>query len=332
MTQPPEIPKHYTPQWLSQSQWLSVRGWRYHVHRWSAAHTPATSPLLVLLHGWMDVGASYQFLVDAIFRREGAIRDVVAPDWRGFGRTSGPETDSYWFADYYADLDALLDQLSPHTPVDLCGHSMGGNVVMGYAGIRPHRVRRLINLEGFGMPQTRASQAPTRLAQWLDELREPQSFKDYDSLDSVAQRLQSNNPRLSVDKASWLAPHWSRPRADGRWEIQGDPAHKRVHPQLYRWEENEALWQRIRAPLLWVQGDDNHVERWWKGRYTLAEFQQRLKSVACVEQEVLPHCGHMLHHDQPEALAQRLLAFLDAPAEHFSAATSASAPPDRPPA
>ena len=314
MTQPPEIPKVYTPQRLAQSQWWPVRSWRYHVHRWPAAPDAARAPLLVLLHGWMDVGASYQFLVDALYQHEGAAREVVAPDWRGFGHTSRPPTDSYWFADYYADLDALLDQLSPDAPVDLCGHSMGGNVVMGYAGIRPHRVRHLINLEGFGMPQTRASQAPTRLAQWLDELRQPQAFKDYDSLASVAARLQANNPRLSADKAAWLAPHWSRPTAAGRWEIQGDPAHKRVHPQLYRWEENEALWRRITAPLLWVQGDDDHIERWWKGRYTLAEFQQRLQCVDRVQQAVLRDCGHMLHHEQPHALAQHLLTFLQASA------------------
>ena len=43
----------------------------------------------------------------------------------------------------------------PTQPVDLLGHSMGGNVVMSYAGVRPERVRRLINLEGFGLPDSR---------------------------------------------------------------------------------------------------------------------------------------------------------------------------------
>jgi pimeloyl-ACP methyl ester carboxylesterase len=36
--------------------------------------------------------------------------------------------------------------------VDLVGHSMGGNIAMLYAGVRPARIRRLVNLEGFGMP------------------------------------------------------------------------------------------------------------------------------------------------------------------------------------
>ena len=110
-------------------------------------------PLLVMVHGFMDVGASFQFVVDAMAAAGDGARCVVAPDWRGFGRSEAPgATDAYWFADYLGDLDALLDALSPDAPVDLLGHSMGGNVAMAYAGVRPGRVRRLVNLEGFGLP------------------------------------------------------------------------------------------------------------------------------------------------------------------------------------
>ena len=54
-----------------------------------------------------------------------------------------------------AYLDALLDALSPGRPVDLLGHSMGGNIAMSYAGVRPARIRRLVNLEGFGLPDAK---------------------------------------------------------------------------------------------------------------------------------------------------------------------------------
>ena len=116
----------------------------------------ADRPTLVMLHGWMDVGASFQFVVDALAGIDGFERAIAAPDWRGFGLTEGPPVDSYWFPDYLGDLDALLDALSPHIPVDLAGHSMGGNAAMIYAGVRPQRVRRLVNLEGFGMPAAAA--------------------------------------------------------------------------------------------------------------------------------------------------------------------------------
>ena len=114
---------------------------------------------MVLLHGWMDVSASFQFVVDALERDW----DVYAPDWRGYGLTAWAGSDSYWFADYLADLDFLLEKIAPEKPLDLVGHSMGGHVGGLYAGVRPARVARFVNLEGFGLAVTRPDQAPTLL-------------------------------------------------------------------------------------------------------------------------------------------------------------------------
>jgi pimeloyl-ACP methyl ester carboxylesterase len=303
----------YTPRRIAQSRFVTVRGLAYHLLDWGVAATGR--PPLVMLHGWMDVAASFQFVVDALAAQGDGERRIVAADWRGFGLTETPtETDAYWFADYLGDLDALLDRLSPDAPVDLLGHSMGGNVAMLYAGVRPGRVRRLVNLEGFGQPETRAEQAPARLARWLDELKAPAALRDYASLEAVAARLRKTNPRLAGDRADWLAAHWSRRRAaDGRFEILGDAAHKRVNPVLYRKDEALACWRRIEAPVLWVEGECTDLAPWWGERYTKPQFHERLSIVPRVERHVLAGAGHMLHHDQPEALARVLKAFLDAP-------------------
>ena len=262
-----------------------------------------------MLHGWMDVGASFQFVVDALATE----RCVIAPDWRGFGRSEAPAADSYWFPDYLGDLDALLDAMLPDRAVDLLGHSMGGNVVMLYAAVRPQRVRRLVNLEGFGLPESRPQQAPRRYAAWLDELKEPEQLRTYASVDEVAERLRKNNPLLSAARAAWLAPHWSERRDDGRWHILGDPAHKRTNPVLYQKAEVLECWKLIEAPLLWVEGDRTDVSKWWGNRYPRADFDARLALVPKVQSQVLSPAGHMLHHDQPEALAGHLETFLDAP-------------------
>jgi pimeloyl-ACP methyl ester carboxylesterase len=296
----------YQPRRAAASRFVTLRGLAHHLLEWGdAALATAERPTLVMLHGWMDVAASFQFVVDALPDD----RHVVAMDWRGFGLTATPPTDSYWFADYLADLDALLDTLAPAQPVDLVGHSMGGNVVMLYAGIRPERVRRLVNLEGFGMPATRPAMAPKRYRQWLDELRQPVQLRTYESLAAVADRLRQTNPLLPPDKAAWLAAHWSRPGADGRHEILADPAHKRSSPVLYHVDEVLECWKRIAAPLLWVDGDRTDIGKWWGDRYPRAEFEARLAVVPRVERCRLSPAGHMLHHDQPEALAARLVAF-----------------------
>ncbi|MGA0611708.1 alpha/beta fold hydrolase [Caldimonas sp. KR1-144] len=297
----------YLPRRVARSMSVPVRGLDYHVLAWGAPR--AGVPPLVMMHGWMDVAASFQFVVDALAQE----RQVFAADWRGFGASAAPQpTDSYTFADYLGDLDALLDALSPDAPVDLCGHSMGGNVVMLYAGVRPERVRRLVNLEGFGLPRTKPQHAPKRYRQWLDELKTPQRLRDYESLDEVADRLRQNNPRLAPAFARWLAPHWAREdAASGRWVIQGDPAHKRTSANLYQVDEALACWQQIEAPLLWIEGRNTDLVKWWGDRYTLAEFHERLAVVKNVERHALADCGHMLHHDQPQQVAALIEAFLD---------------------
>jgi pimeloyl-ACP methyl ester carboxylesterase len=309
----------YLARRVAHSTFLPIRGLNYHVHHWGDASlvTPERPPL-VMVHGWMDVGASFQFAVDALAAHEGFERWVIAPDWRGFGLSDSSGADSYWFPDYVGDLDALLDAIVPDGAVDLVGHSMGGNVVMAYAGVRAQRIRRLVNLEGFGLPAAQPHQAPRRLLQWLDELKTPQALRSYDSLDGVAERLQKNNPLLPADKAAWLAPHWARQRtgegddaqAGGRWHILGDPAHKRANPVLYRAEEHVAMWQRIAAPVLWAEGDRTDMAKWWGDRYPRAEFEARLAVVPVVQRVLLSPCGHMLHHDQPEALAGHMAQFL----------------------
>jgi pimeloyl-ACP methyl ester carboxylesterase len=265
---------------------------------------------LVMVHGWMDVAASYQFVVDA-FAQD---RHVIAPDWRGYGLTELPHTDNYWFPDYLADLDFLLDHYAPEAPVDLVGHSMGGNIAMLYAGTRPERIRRLVNLEGFGMPATRPSQAPGRYAKWIGELkafhRGDMALKTYDSVEGVAQRLMKTNRRLTRDKAEWLAGHWARQEADGRWHILGDAAHKIINANLFRVDEVLELYRAIRAPVLAVEASDDSLGQWWQGRFTLEEYHERLKAVSDLRLGHVEDAGHMLHHDRPEQLAKLIEEFL----------------------
>jgi pimeloyl-ACP methyl ester carboxylesterase len=307
----------YQAQRISHSEFVPIRNLSYHVRVWGKPQ-PGVAPL-VLMHGWMDVAASYQFLVDAFSEAFATGRHIIAPDWRGFGLTTAEPVDNYWFADYMADLDFLLDHYSPAAPVDLVGHSLGGNVVMQYAGVRPARIRKLINLEGFGMPQGRATQAPKRLATWMDELKTLNSgtmqLKTYDSADGVAQRLMKTNPRLARDaagqgRAAWLAQHWAVENKQGQWEILGDVAHKISGANVSHVDEVLAMYAAITAPVLFVQASDDSMTTWYGTRFTLAEFHERLKVVPNVTKAVIADSGHMFHHDQPLALAKLIEDFV----------------------
>ena len=286
----------------SRSEFVAIRGLQYHVRHWGKEG----APLIVMLHGWMDVSASFQFVVDHLQQDW----HVIAPDLRGFGLTETPGTDTYWFPDYLGDLDALLDHYAPDGAINLLGHSMGANVVGLYAGTRPERVRRLVNLEGFGLPTTFPEQAPGRYRKWLDELRQKPVLRTYASQAEVAARLQKTNPRLSHERAAFLSGFWAKENAQGRWEILGDPAHKQTSPLLFHVEEVMACWQQITAPVLWMQADDTNVWHWMGAKEEAQkEIDRRLSHIPHLQKEMIMDAGHMLHHDQPALLAQLIEDF-----------------------
>jgi pimeloyl-ACP methyl ester carboxylesterase len=289
----------------SRSEYVDIRGLKYHIRHWGTEGAPK----LFMLHGWMDVAASFQFVVDALQKDW----HVIAPDWRGFGLTEGNGSDTYWFPDYLGDLDDILDHYSAGSPTTLVGHSMGGNIACIYAGARPARVARIVNLEGFGLPSTRPDQAPERYAKWLDEIRHKPKMRPYDSQEEVAERLRKTNPRLSAERASFLSAHWAAPNASGEWIILGDPAHKMTNPVLYRIEEVLACWKAIKADVLWVEADDTDALRWMGPKESAREeIDRRLKAFAKVKTVTVMDASHMLHHDQPEKIAALIEDFLSA--------------------
>lgn len=287
----------------SRSEFISVRTLRYHIRHWGSPG----APMLFMLHGWMDVSASFQFVVDALQRSW----HVVAPDWRGFGLSDPLPGATSWFPDYLADLDAILEHYSPGRQAVLVGHSMGGNIAMVYAGVRPQRVSRLINLEGVGLACTEPGEAPRRYANWLDELRDPPGLSTYAGKSDVAKRLQMNNPRLERSRAEFLAGHWAQEGRNGRWEILADPAHKRVNPVLYRVDEITACWQQIQAPVLWVEAQESISMRWPGTPPDIRkEVERRIRHIPNATVAVIEGAGHMVHHDQPEKIAGLIERFI----------------------
>ncbi|MGZ9030625.1 MAG: alpha/beta fold hydrolase [Burkholderiaceae bacterium] len=291
----------------SRSRYVTIRGLRHHLREWGPADA-GPERRLFMLHGWMDVSASFQFVVDAL----GSDWQVIAPDWRGFGLSERTPGDCYWFPDYVADLEFILDQVQGNAPAHVVGHSMGGNVALLYAGARPARVRSIVNLEGLGLHASHPEQAPGRFAQWFDELKAGGSLRDYADRAEVTARLQKNNPRLTAERAAFLARHWAEPDGNGRFRVAGDPAHRIVNPVLYRLDEAMACWKAITSPALMVLATETdalrHVAR--DREQALEEVRRRFSAVPGAEQATVAEAGHMLHHDQPEAVAQLIGDFL----------------------
>lgn len=289
------------PHLPSRSEFFSIRGLRYHVRHWG----PDDAPRLFLLHGWMDCSATFQFLVDALHQAW----HLVAPDWRGYGETEWLGRP-YWFPDYYADLDALLRHYSPDEPARIVGHSMGASIGATYAAVRPERVARLVMLDFLGLPPNPEQNLPDQIGKWLDAIDAAPALRVYENPEALARRLMAANPRLREDRAQWLARNISRPHAAGGIELACDPWHKVPSPTRYDIDDVMDTWRRIRAPLLKIIADQGYVAQRFSPES--AEYQRRIACFATARVVPLADAGHNVQHDQPEAVAAEIEAFMAA--------------------
>jgi pimeloyl-ACP methyl ester carboxylesterase len=290
----------YIPLRPPRHEHLSVRGLKHRLTWWG---DPTDTPI-VLLHGFQDCGDTWQFLVDCL----PDTWSLVAPDWRGFGGTDWAP-GGYWYPDYLADLEALLDVLVPRKPARVIAHSMGANVAVLYAGIRPQRLEWVVNLEGLGLGRTQPEAAPARYAEWLDQLKGPLKDGWFGSVQQLANVLRKRNPRLRPDRALFVARAWTRD-ADYGVRLAFDPRHRFVNPVLYRREEAEACWSRIEIPMLLVMGaSSGHLER--RRRDFSEEYLRGI--FRTVQTITLPGLGHMMHHENPQAVAEQIVPFVLSP-------------------
>ncbi|MBS4019694.1 MAG: alpha/beta hydrolase [Dechloromonas sp.] len=284
----------------SRSEFLDANGVRLHIRRWGNPEAPT----LFLLHGWMDVSASWQFVVDELQQDW----NIVAPDWRGFGPSQWLDRP-YFFAEHMGDMLAIIERYAPQGQVRLAGHSMGGIIATLYAGLYPDRVEKLISLEGFGIAPTTPDMAAGRYRHWLGELKNPPRLHVYPDRPAFARRLMKTDPYLTQARADFLSRHLAR-IGDGTTKggeyrhgiiWNGDRWHKAMSPNLFRLEESMAIWRDITCPVLWVAGRQSWIVRDFATRP--GDWEARRACFADVREAWIDQADHMLHHDQPEQVA-----------------------------
>jgi len=281
----------------SRSEFVGVRGAQVHVRRWGNPE----APLLVLLHGWMDQSATFQFMVDAL-RGDW---NVLAPDWPGSGRSDSVGGDPMT-ASWVADLDAFLALYTPCQPARLVAHSMGAQVGTLYCGLRPHRVAGLVNLDGLApMPPEEPQAELDRLRRWLDHAADPRPARVVDGVATIASELMARNRRLTPGQAAYLAGQFTRALPDGRVELLVDPRQTRVGsvPRFPLGVINAAL-ANFPGPMLWILGGRSpHAGMFARTPDGARLLEERFASAVQGRQVTLADAGHNVQHDEPHQVA-----------------------------
>jgi len=273
-------------------------GLAYHVLEWGADEPHDHTVLL--LHGFLDIAWSWRATVEAGLAGR---FHLVAPDFRGHGDSDRVGAGGYYyFADYLADVHALVKQVG-RTRVSIVGHSMGGSVASYYAGSFPSRLHRLALLEGLG-PPAQSPPGPERVVAWLNGWERVRATppRSYASVDEAAARLREHDRLLDATLARELAEHGTFEGADGRRRFKHDPLHATTGPYGYQLDSAQRFWRAITCPVLLVDGAESE--------YRLMDVADRVNCFMQVHHEILPGAGHMMQRHQPAPLATLLADFL----------------------
>jgi pimeloyl-ACP methyl ester carboxylesterase len=260
---------------------------------------------LVLVHGFLDQAHSWSPFVAALQKLIKQPLWIIAPDCRGHGDSGWVGAGGYYhFPDYVLDLDRIVQGLGIKT-MKLIGHSMGGTISFLYTGSFPQRVVRLVLIEGIGPPSMAFSDAPARMEKWIAEVnqRGRKHFRQYSSIRAGAEQLRQTNPRLDAELALHLARSGMKQSSAGKWVWKFDPLHRTTAPQPFYAGQAIEFLRRIACPVLIVDGAESRQIR----RH---DSKQRLEEIRDRKQVVIENAGHMVHQDNPLALAKVVAEFL----------------------
>ncbi len=265
---------------------------------------PGTGPRVLALPGFLDCAGSFAALASecAAFCRLSAL------DWRGHGASSsGGEGASFHQLDHLKDLLGLLESLRAknEAPDVLVAHSMGGILACLLAGALPDRCPpKILLLDALGGTPGDAALHWDRWAKMLlasQEIRPP--FRVAPNREAALQRIQKRQKHLPADASERLLDSIGETQEDGtvRWRL--DPRLLGPNPFVFPEEHWLELLGRITAAVTVVIPEYGVL-----ARHPAAA--SRLAALRHAERVDIVACGHPVHLEQPQAVAQALAAML----------------------
>jgi pimeloyl-ACP methyl ester carboxylesterase len=258
-------------------------------------------PSLVLVHGGLDHARNWDWVARSLREHY----HVYALDLRGHGNSGWAFGAMYNIAEHVLDLSALLDIIDDF-PVRLIGHSLGGVIVLHYAGVYPERVHKAISIEGVGFSPKHRVHGPAsqRLRYWMEEVRnmEKRHQKSYPTLEEAIARMKEANPHLSDEVARHLTLHGTNWDAEGSFVWKFDNYARAISPYGHHIQDAIELYGQITSPILLFWGLESFAP--------VPREDTRLTAIRNRRLIEVPKAGHWLHHDQLDLFLSEATAFM----------------------
>lgn len=293
-----------------RSDMIQVDGLDFHC----LAEGPEDAPMLLLLHGFPEYSGAWAEMMPLLSDRY----FCVAPDQRGYGRSARPKgVENYTGGKLARDAAGIIGHYRPGGQAHVFGHDWGAGVAYALAMRAPALVARLVIANGVHpIPFQRAlakAGAQAEASQYINWLRRP------DSHEKLAENGCEKLAGMFAAKMnmSWMTPAkraeyvaaWGGARGiEGmvNWyraspvavPAPGEPLGPEDLPPM------DPAKMRISMPhlLVWGLGDTALLPEVRDGLGDLCD--------AGLEVAEIPGADHWLLHQQPEAVAERVRAFL----------------------
>jgi pimeloyl-ACP methyl ester carboxylesterase len=272
-------------------------------------------PLVVLCHGFPELAYSWRRQVPAL---TGAGFRVVAPDLRGYGRSSAPaEVDAYDVVSLCGDLCELLDILGEEAALFI-GHDWGAWLVWQLAVLHPARVRAVAGLSVPFVPRSPAPPVPIMRRHLGEDF-----YIVWFQQPGVADEALARDVRRSLTTSRQWTARWAE--ADGppperpAWLSEHELA---VYVEAFErtgftgglnWYRNiDRNWEltahvaerRVEQPAFFLTGARDPVRRFMPSEAMRGWVTDLHAEV------VVPGAGHWVQQEQPDAVNAPLLRFL----------------------
>jgi pimeloyl-ACP methyl ester carboxylesterase len=226
---------------------------------------------------------------------------VIAVDLPGYGKSSkDPHSGLMTF---YAGVIAELIQKLELGPVNLAGHSMGGQISMVLALEKPELVKRLILVDPAGFEAFTAGQK-----NWFKEVMTPNLVR-LTSVDAIETNLASNFYRMPKD-AQFMIDDRIAMRDARDFENYCLAVARSVHGMV-----DEAVLEKIsqiKVPTLIFFGENDMLipNRYLNPGFTSKIAETGASLIKGSKLVMVPKCGHFMMFEKPEVFNSETKKFI----------------------
>ncbi|MEL6458389.1 MAG: alpha/beta hydrolase [Cyanobacteria bacterium J06621_15] len=250
---------------------------------------------LLLLHGLADNALVWSDLGDYL----AANYHIIAPDMRGHGESSKPESD-YTFTSTIRDLEALMDYLGWKS-THVIGHSWSGKLACIWATKNPQRLKSMVLVDPifiWKMPDFFKLSFPI-LYRVLPFLKGMGPFESYESAEQQARQLNQYKDWTPLQQK--VFQNSIEQKEDGTWGSKFTiAARDGIFDEVMR---EPGLIEAVNIPSLFVQPEKGVNRQNWQ----LKPYKTHLKKL---EISKLPG-NHWCFMTEPETFNQKVAEFLN---------------------